>query len=323
MTNQTMELRRYTTVTVDRQAVELTALFAVVLGLTTVLAINVTPETATAVSPPDQFGEGTQGQATAGVAWALMEVVFACGLLGSLFVFNRLPDWLQTVAKRNFIIALLLALGASQAMSAAPLTTAGIILGAYTLYKVTDHYGLYWLINDALVIPFAVLGGLFLALLFGVVGLGLAMVALTIYDHAFADKRTWMFQLGGLILKARLPVLFIRPEEYRFQWMELAEAMGQDGDADDGLDESNRAWGLGTADLMLPAGFVAAVAINPGQALAGIGTIVLAATVLGVLLACFRLRFKMLSHGSGAGLPALCTGALVPYAVAYAAVTVV
>ena len=60
------------------------------------------------------------------------------------------------------------------------------------------------------------------------------------------------------------------------------------------------------ADLALPAALAAAVATAGGPA----PLLAAGGVVAGIAIACFRLRHRMLTAGSGAGMPALTAGAI-------------
>lgn len=295
--------------TIDRAAVEMAALFAIVMGATAWLALNIGPEAASEVGPPDAFGSGTSGEATAAGAWALAEVAFAVSIIGGLFLYRRLPEWLQDLAKYNLVFGLALVVGARYGYPIVPL-----FVGVFTTYMVADHFGLWWIFNNIIALALAVVVGVALGLIFGVVGVGVALVGLTIYDHIFANKKKWMFALGKLAMELRLPLLIFRPDRMRVEWSEIIDTL-QEAEAGEEDDESDgTSWGIGTADFMLPAGFVAAVATAPSVVVTTFGPLAVVVVIAGILVACARLRFEMLTKGSGAGLPALSAGAMVPYA---------
>lgn len=310
---------------VDRAALELAAVFTVVLGLTAVWALQL-GDVASTVSPPDSFGEGASGQATAGAAWAAAEIGVAIALLTLIFVYKRLPEFAQDLVKWNAVIALFVYFGGQWGTSGVLWEGMALATGLFTFIRTTNHFGIWWLVNNLLSIALALFMGIFLGFFLGVPGMILALILLTVYDHVFANKKTWMFSLGSAIVSLRIPVIFIRPSTLRFDWEDLVDHMSPETDdsADtDGetLDEDaeivseDTAWGLGTADLAIPAGFVAAVATSSVNWLPTPGVGVTLAVVAGIVAACFRLRHEMLTQGSGAGLPALSAGALAPYAV--------
>lgn len=302
-------------ITVDRKGIELAVLFAFVIVVTAMLAAQVS-EAAASVSPPTQFGDGATGEAAAGAAWAGLEVVFAIVMLALIFVYQRLPEWAQSLAKYNAVIAILMYFGGSYQADGVLVEMMAIWMGLFSLYYVTDHAEIWWAINNAITVLLAIVGGVIVGSVFGVVGLALAMVGLTVYDHLFANKQSWMFTLGKGIMKLRLPVLFLRPNQLRCAWDDVVASMDKEADDDD---EDQVGWGVGMADMLIPAGFVAAVVISPWGVVDSLHLVAIGAVMIGVVLACFRLSFEMETRGSGAGLPALSAGALVPYAALLAA----
>lgn len=301
--------------TVDRQSLALAALFLVVIVPTAWLAYIV-GQTGTGIGPPEAFGSGAAGEATAGAAWALLEIGFAVAILVAAFVYRRLPEWVQSLLITNAVAALAMYAGARGQATGTFAYYVGGFVALFTTYKVLDHFNVYWIANNVYAVILAIVGGLTIGLIFGVPGMVLAIVALTVYDHIFANKQSWMFTIGTTALKARLPVLVVKPEGWRMAWEDLIDMLDITDDEDRQRD-SDDVWGIGTADLMIPAGFVAAVASTPSGVLAAFGTAAVGIVIAGVVVACFRLRHEMQSRGSGAGLPALSAGALIPYAALY------
>lgn len=313
--SETLQKLPLPSVTVDRQALELVALYVVVLGVTAAIAAYIGPEEAATVSPPEQFGEGTQAEAGAATAMVLVEVAFAVGLLGLILVYNRLPEFAQDLVKSNAYIGVFVYLGARYGTQGQPWELPLLVVGVYTAYRVLDRYGLYWMLNNVFAVGLAIVMGVAVGLIFGIPGVGLLLLGLTVYDHVFANKQQWMFTMGKTLVKIGVPVLFLRPSALRNEWDDIVAMFDDsegDGD-DDGESEDTVTWGLGTGDMMLPAGFVTAVITTPSDALLVGGLVAGVVCILGALLACLRLRYEMLTRGSGAGLPALSTGLLAAY----------
>lgn len=299
----------------DQRGLELATLFTVVVVATVALALKFQSFNSV-VKPPDTFGEGASGEATAAATWAIAEVVFAGVLLLAVYTTRRLPDWLQTTARRSAAFALLLYLGATAGSTTAWLIITGTVIGVYVFYRIVDHYGAWWVPNNLLSVFGAVVGGLGLGMLFGAVGLAIASAVLLAYDHYFANKKDWMFHLAAPIIKYRLPALFIRPSTWRFDWSGL---LSETEDTDEKSEQGPVTWGVGTADMALPAGFVAAVAIETNGIVSTFGNVVLVLFIVTVAIACFRLSWRMRHKGSGAGLPPLAAAVVVPYALLTAA----
>jgi len=289
----------------DRKGIELAILFTVVLTVTALLALQLRGFSS-AVQPPASFGEGTTGQATAAATWAVAEVLFAGVLLLAIFGIRKLPSWARTTVRRSILILGLVYVGGTAGTAAVAMQVGAVLVAVYALYRITDHYGLWWVPNNLMSLVAAIWLGIVLGFLFGAVGVGIAAVILLVYDHYFANKKEWMFQLVGPMLRYRLPVLFVRPSQLRFEWMNLLS-----DDEDDRSDVIE--WGVGTADIAIPAGFVTGVAVDPNGIIATFGEAVLVLFVLAVALACFRLSWRLNTHGNGAGLPPLTVALIVPY----------
>lgn len=296
--------------TLDRQASLLAVLFLAVQ----IPAVWLAQQLTAATTQPDTPGGVTAADSTAaesagaGIAWAGIEVAFAVGLLALIVVYRRLPEWLQETIKINVVLLIFLHLGGQWATAGVLPTGAALVVSILTVYKAVSHYDVYWALNNLLAVSLAIATGAYIALIFGVWGLVVALVALTVYDHVFANKQGWMFTLADSLLRARLPVVVLKPHGWRLDWNAFVDGLGDDED------DPDTSWAIGTADLALPAAFAAAVATAPPGPLAS-GTLAAAGVVGGVTLACFRLRYEMLTKGSGAGLPALTAGALGGWAV--------
>jgi len=303
-------LRPHFTVEIDKQALYLASLFlAVTIGA--IVMLDLLQTSGTSVSTP-----GNVDGAEAGAAWAIAEVAFAITVLLGIFAYRYLPTTLQSIVKASLKIVAVYAAGVI--FYGAGLFTEGLaaIISAYATSKLVNHAGLWWLINNALCVGLAVAGAAVLALGLNEVALFVFLLGMTVYDRAFADKREYMFDLASLAIRLRLPVLFVKPTTFRFDWDDLTDEL-TGGESDEPDDNT---WGIGTADLMLPAAFVAALATSDAVVwpeLAGI-----LATV-GIVFAAFRIRHKALTKGSGAGLPPLTAGLAIAYLPLLAATAVV
>lgn len=311
-----VQQRLHSSFKIDQTAIEMALLFAVVLAIASFVSFPLT-ESAETVTPPDSFGEGATGETTAAMTWAIAEVIFAVVVLGIAYLVRRAPDWMATLIKRNVVIVTLLFFGASVYGTTDPVSmfaaTWLVVGGGYSLYYLADTAGVWWVLNNGLSVVMAVVAGVALGMLFGPVGLGAAALILTVYDHYFANEKKYMFELGALIVKYRLPVLFIRPDVFRFQWSEVVDDFNMATEDSDIEMDAEQSWGIGTADMMIPAGIVSGVISSSGAVITTFGLVAVGILIAGVVVACFRLRREMQTQGSGAGLPALSTGVLVPY----------
>lgn len=299
-------------VIVDRRAAGLVVLFVVVLVPTVWLTALLHGAGADPTLPGgvEEPGSGPAGPAAGGL-WVLAEVVFAGVALVGIVAYKRAPEWLQTIIKWDVLMAIFMYAGARWATDGSLGVMLPVTIASFSLAYAADELGLWWVLNNLGALFLAILFGAFIGILFSVEALLVALVGLTLYDHLFANKREWMFTLAGAALRMRLPLLFLAPATWRFDWDEMVDA-SEDPEADGGIEDHG--WGIGTADLLLPAAFAGAVAIAPGGYLAG-GTAAAVAVCAGILVACFRLRHRM-ERGSGAGLPALTTGAFGGLAIA-------
>lgn len=291
---------------IDREA----GMLAVLFLLVQVAAVKLTGLIASSgVQPERPVAQGSD--AAAGAVWVGAEIMFAIALLGVIMLYKRAPEWVQKIVKMNLVIGLAIHLGASAANDGVFLPLLATVVIGLTFIMAIDHFDIYWILNNLFAIVVAIYVGVILAFFFGITGLVVAFVGLTIYDHVFANKQSWMFDMAEVLVKMRMPVIFIRPTSLQYDWDNLLDETDEEGDAeDDSTERSRNQWGIGTADLALPAGFAAAVAVAPTGAFLATGMIASAFVILGVLVACFRLRWEIINEGSGAGLPALSMGAL-------------
>lgn len=299
--------RRFVALQPDVRALALVVLFTTVLSASVMLAptFQATPGVNT-VTDTASTGE----QAAGGLGVSLLTVIEATILLGIIALFRRTPNWLQPVLRRTVATTFWVGMGLYGAfIFGVPggLAAAGL---AYFIVHATDALGVYWVVNDAIAIGLAIYFGAAAGVIAGPVLLGVMLVGLSVYDHVFANRADWMFSLARATVRWRLPALVVLPVgTWRLPWTDLAEFSTDDEDA-------KVAHGIGTADLALPAAFVAAVSIYTSAWVAGI-------VAGGVLIACLHLSWSIEHRGSGAGMPPLTAGALGGWAVAVAAMGVV
>lgn len=286
----------------DRQAIYLAALFLAVQVGAVWLAMTLQSSGAAAgIDSP-----GNADGAAAGAGWAIAEVAFASLLVVGIYTYRKVPESWREPFRNAVLFAIIYYAGWIYGSAGAGLPFLTLFIGGYLGMKLIEGLGLWWLVNNALAVVIAIGGAAVLGHALNEWALLTFLAGMTVYDYVFADKRGWMMELAGLMVHYRLPVLFVKPDQYRFDWDNLLS--DDDGEA---LAEAETAWGIGTADLMLPAAFTAAVVTGETVLLP-----VVAAAVLtgGVVLAALRIRQKMLTNGSGAGLPPLTAGVVGAYA---------
>ena len=268
----------------DRQTAYLGTLFAVIIASAAWLMHRATLTTIPArTSLP---GDVSGSAATTGAGWAIAEVAFALALLAFILGFRKAPGWLRTLTKFNVVILALMLLGYAR-------IPAVFVMAAVSLVYVTEHYDVFWVVNNAASVALAVVGAVGIGLLFDPLPIFVALLGLMVYDHVFANRRDEMFTLAEFVINLRLPVVFVKPATSR------VDLQGLITDGDD--EQPDHAWAIGTADLMLPAGFVASLVRIYG--LAGLGAVVVVLVSLSIVASSSRIRHLMLSKGSGAGLP--------------------
>lgn len=286
----------------DWKAALLMALFVAVIGG----ALALRPSAVAGGTEPAYTGTSTAGQAAGGVAWAIVEALFAVALLAGILLWDRVPEWVQETVKTVVKFIIPFAIGVIGALLWTPGAALASALATIILVKALDAAGLYWLVNDVLALALAIYIGVVAGIVFGVVILAVGVIGLTAYDYYFADRKPWMETLAVWTIRRRVPALFIAPATARFDWSKFVETLNASDD-----DRSVRkymAFGIGMADLALPAAFAVAVAHSGGG-------LPLAGAIAGTLVACLRVSWKI-EQGVGAGLPPLMSGALGGWAIA-------
>lgn len=309
--------RQYVSIETDYWAVLLSLLFLVVIGG----ALALIPWASGLAAEPAMSGSSTSEQAAAGGGWAIAEVGFAVLLLGVIALWNRLPGWVRDIIQDNVTIVLWMFIGAMAYIADIfwPIMLAGV--GLLTVAKTAVEFDVYWLFNNVVALGVAMLGAVILGVFFPLPFLIVGLIGLTVYDHVFANQNDWMFAIGEGLLRAKLPVIVFAFPRLRVDWDELCEAMVEPEDRTEEFFPHDNGFGIGTADLMLPAAVAVGVVSTIGAPLGGLLPVL--GVTIGVIVAAFRLRWEMLNIGSGAGLPAITSGALGGWAVGAVVVMVV
>lgn len=258
----------------------------------------------------------TAEQAAAGGGLVIAEVILAVTILALVLLYRRIPAFLRELSRDVVKIGTLLAVGGYLAADVGGftgqfLTVITVLLAVYVGYRVIDHVGLWWVVNNLMGIGFTIVAGAALGYVFGIWFLVVFLVGMSIYDHYFANKKRYMFELAVPLIRARLPVIIIYPTVWRLQWDQFIDSVTAIGDGEEDDEDDWIVGGLGMADCLLPAGFAAALVAYAGGP--AIGSLPLAA--VGVVVAMgfcgFYLRASMDRNGSGAGMPPITTAAFV------------
>lgn len=293
--------RRFVQVKTDWRAVALALLFLVVIsGALAIRPLLIASGTESAVE-----GASSSQQAAVGAGWAIAEATFAGLLVGVILVWRKLPEWVQEIVTDAMMIAGYMMFGVFAAEQSSFWSAAALIIGLVAVMNVADHFDVWWIANNLLALGLAIfVAGVGIVL--GPWVLAVGLIGLSLYDYWFADRESWMFTLGSGFLNWKVPVLFVIPKSIRLDWDELTEAMS--GEEVEDEDQAEIGFGIGTADLALPAAFVVALA---GEISIGVSTgIPIVAVTAGILVACARVSWKMANRGGGAGLPPLTSGAI-------------
>lgn len=293
--------QRYFQVEKDWRGIALVSLFLVVIAG----ALTVRPWLLSQGAESAVAGSSTTEQAAGGAVWALSEAVFAGILLAAILLWRKLPEWVQDIITDDLTIAIYMLVGASAFAAGKFQITAAAAIVAVTVLKTADEVDVWWVVNDIAALGFAVVLGALLGIALGPWMLAVGLIGLSVYDYVFADRKSWMFTLGSAFIRWKLPVLFLLPTTIRFDWEKFGDAL--DGEIDE-EDAPEIGFGIGMADLAIPAALVVAIAGEATMSLSG--GIPVVAVVAGILVACFRVSWKMSNEGGGAGLPPLTSGAL-------------
>lgn len=289
----------------DWRGYALVALFAVVITG----ALLARPMWINSGVEPAFAGASTAEQAATGGIWALAEAAFAGLLISLILLYRWLPKWVQNIVEKALTMALWMWIGAAGYIAGYFWTVMLAGVGLFALLKTAERLDLWWTINNIMVLGIAIYMAAWIGVVLSPWILAAGLVGLSVYDYVFADRESWMFTLAGSMLAWKLPVIFILPEKLRFDWDALTGALSGDVDEDDAPE---LALGIGTADLLIPAAFVVSlVPVTPSI----LHTITIAAVIGGILLACFRVSWKMVHNDGGAGLPPLTSGAIGGWAI--------
>jgi len=216
-----------------------------------------------------------------------------------LAAWRYLPEWLQEGLRRAAKYTVGVGLGVYGVVTGSLILVLGVGVVLILTATIADAFDVWWAVNNVLALGLAIYLAANVGIVLGPVILGVGLVGLAAYDYLFADWADWMFGLAETAMRRKLPLLVIVPEQWQTDWETLIEDAGEEHDP--------VGWGIGMADLLLPAAFAVSLADSGGLLAVGVAA--------GTLLACVRVSWK-LEQGGGAGLPPLVTGALGGWGVA-------
>lgn len=260
-------------------------------------------------------GSSAAEQAAAGGGWAIAEAIAAVIILGAIAAWRLLPEWAREIVKDNLTIGLWMLNGAGAYVADVFLPVMAAAIGLLTIAKTAVRFEVYWLLHNVFAVGVAILGAVLLGVTFPLPFLVIGLVGLTVYDHVFANQQDWMMKIGEGLLCAKLPVVVFAFPKLRVDWDDLCDAIADEEEEKEQSEffPDKKGFGIGTADLLLPAALAVAVVKTIGTPVGGV--IPAVGLTIGVIIAAFRLRWELINTGSGAGLPAITSGAFGGWAV--------
>lgn len=295
---------------IDRHGVTIAGLLVTVAACASLLARWLVAPSGGGADPSEGVaGAQASEQAALGGGYVFVVVASAVVVIAGIWLMGGLPTWLREILGDTGRYVLFALLGAASAVTFGGLTAPFLWFtigwaGLFVALAVIDHVGLWWCLNNVLVVGLAVTMAAFVGVAFGAVFLAVALWGLTLYDEIAANRRSAMFTMADAFVRRKLPVVFVWPRTWRFEWDMLTDL----DDADVERDDRPIRWGLGNGDLFLPAGLIAAVVAHEiGPVVSGVP--ILAVGMMGGLaVAGLRLGWELEHVGSGAGLPAISAG---------------
>ncbi|HMK47813.1 MAG TPA: presenilin family intramembrane aspartyl protease PSH [Methanocella sp.] len=215
----------------------------------------------------------------------LSAMVYA--LLGvSLLIFPDVPDWIRLAA------ALILSL----------LST--ILMIVYPEWYLVDIVGILTAAGAS------ALFGISLSILPTI----LLLVLLAVYDFIAVYKTKHMIQLAEGVMDLKLPILFVLPRKLSYSYARSKIQKLEPG-------QEREAYFMGLGDAVMPTVLtVSAQAFLAAPVIAGFINVPALCTSIGTLVSYVLLMYFVLKGKPQAGLPFLCTGAIVGFLIGCAAV---
>jgi presenilin-like A22 family membrane protease len=134
------------------------------------------------------------------------------------------------------------------------------------------------------------------------------LIIMAVYDAISVYKTKHMVDLADSVMDLKLPIMFVIPKKKGYSFLEETKGLKQKLKEE----EERQAYFLGVGDVVFP-GFLAVAAFHN---LANNGFIMAMSVLAGTLLGFVALMFFVMKGKPQAGLPLLCSGAILGYAVA-------
>ncbi len=133
------------------------------------------------------------------------------------------------------------------------------------------------------------------------------LVGLAVYDAISVYKTKHMIDLADVVLDLKLPVMFVIPKRLRYSMIKETKSLKEKLQAG----EEREAFFMGLGDVVMPGILVASAFYN----IVGGGLIVALSVIIGTLMGFGVLVVFLVKGRPQAGLPFLCSGAILGYLV--------
>jgi presenilin-like A22 family membrane protease len=134
------------------------------------------------------------------------------------------------------------------------------------------------------------------------------LIMMAVYDALSVYKTKHMVDLADSVMDLKLPIMFVVPKKKGYSFLEETKGLKQKLEEE----EERQAYFLGVGDVVFP-GFLAVAAFHN---LADNGLIMAMSVLAGTLLGFVALMYFVVKGKPQAGLPLLCSGAILGYTVA-------
>ncbi|MCD1295381.1 hypothetical protein CUJ83_10260 [Methanocella sp. CWC-04] len=179
-------------------------------------------------------------------------------------------------------------------------------LGGSLLFTVLMFFYPEWFIIDIVGILIAAGASAIFGISLAVIPTILLLVILAVYDFISVYKTKHMITLAEGVMDLKLPILFVLPRKLNYSFARSRRKSIEQG-------SEREAYFMGLGDAVIPS--ILAVSANAFISAPGIGFINFPAlgTIAGTLISYIGLMYLVLKGKPQAGLPFLCTGAIVGF----------